>query len=243
MKPKLLIITMILICFDAFFFTVEAKKITITSPIDIIGYRDQTDIEEVEISESAGFTEIPDYFFLGCTKLRTVHLPNTLKIIGFQAFSECRSLEHINLPEGLEEICSNSFAYCTSLKNLTLPSTLLHIGHNAFSFCESITEVSLPDSIIELESYAFSDCVSLKTARLPANGNLLGELIFNCCPNLKCIVMPSLIMPEIDCGSFLFDPIDDAMLTACCLYVPSSLISTYQSNPSYNVIHQILPIK
>lgn len=243
MNTNSLIIKFILLCVNAFFFSVEAKTIVITEPIDSVGYHDRADIREVTITESAGITEIPDYTFLGCTNLKRVHLPSTIRKIGFQAFSECPELEEVNFPEGLEDIGSNSFTYCSRLKTPEFPSTLTHIGHNAFSFCDSIEEVSLPDSIRELESYAFSDCGSLRTARLPANGNLLGEQIFNCCPELESIVMPSPVMPEIDCVSFLFDPLDDRMLDKCRLYVPANLIDSYRQSPSYSIIRYILPMK
>lgn len=243
MKFNHLTITVFAFCLYAFSFPAQAKRLIISVPFDSVGYHDRLDIEEVVVTESSGVTEIPDYAFIGCARLRKVSLPSTIKKIGFQAFSECESLQEIILPEGLEDIGSNSFTYCYSLKNLKFPSTLLHIGHNAFSFCDSLTEVYLPDSIRELESYAFSDCESLRSARLPANGNLLGELIFNCCPQLSSIVMPSPVMPKIDCESFLFDPIDDSLIGICRLYVPSSLIKSYKASPSYSVIPHIMPMK
>lgn len=243
MNYKYLIVIVITFCINPIFFNAEAKKLEVSSPIDSVGYRDRLDVEEVVIMESAGITEIPDYAFLGCNNLRKVILPKTIRKIGFQAFSECTALEEINFPDGLEDIGSNSFTYCRNLKDVKFPDSLKHIGHNAFSFCDSLTHVDLPDSIEEVESYAFSDCSSLKRAKLPANDRLLGELIFNCCPKLEIIVMPSVKMPEIDCGSYLFDPIDEEQLQRSVLYVPKSLIDDYKKSPSYNILPQILPIK
>lgn len=243
MNPNRLFFNIIFFLFSSLFCQIHAITLVIDGTFDPNGYHDREDIRKVVIGESSGIEEIPDYAFLGCHNLREVYLPKSIKKIGFQAFSECSSLETINLPEGLEDIGSNSFAYCSKLKISHFPDSLLHIGHNAFSFCDSIEEVVLPDSIKELESYAFSDCASLRSARLPANGHLLGELIFNCCPQLISITMPSPVMPEIDCGSFLFDPLDYSLLEKCHLYVPSSLLKSYKDSPSYSVIPLILPMK
>lgn len=243
MKYNVLLISFIIFVICSNFFEAEAKKLILDCGFDHITLADRTDLNEVVITEKSGVTEIPDYAFLGCSSLKKVTLPSTVKKIGFQAFSECEALEEINLPEGLEDIGSNSFAYCKKLKSIKFPMKLKHIGHNAFSFCGSLTDVMLPDSIEELESYAFSDCINLKEARLPANDKLLGEQIFNCCPNLEVIIELSPTVPEIDCASFLFDPLDEEMLNKCRLYVLSDLIEEYRESPSFGIIRTILPMK
>ena len=84
-------------------------RLVITEPMKEGQYIDRTDIEEIMIEDGRVVTEIPDYTFLGCTSLKRVILPEGLKKIGFQAFSECSALEEINFPESLQDIGSNSF--------------------------------------------------------------------------------------------------------------------------------------
>lgn len=219
-----------------------ARTVRITSPISEGQFADSSEIEEVIFAEDCGVTVIPDYAFLGCTSLKRVVLPPSLKKIGFQAFSECSALESVNLPESLVDIGSNAFAYCRSLDNLTFPAALRHIGHNAFSFCESLTEAILPDSIEELESYAFSDCRSLRKAKLPANGNLLGELIFNCCESLTELQQPSPVVPKFDCLSFIFDPLDTAAYRRCHLRVPAPSLTNYKFAQGWSLFPGISPL-
>ena len=220
-----------------------SNKITITEPMEEGQYMDRIDIDEVEIAEGCGITEIPDYAFLGCTSLKRVILPIGLEKIGFQAFSECCSLERVDFPSTLEDIGSNSFTYCYGLDNVVFPDGLKHIGHNAFSFCTSLSEAILPDSLEEIESYAFSDCDSLRKVRLPANDRLLGELMMNCCGSLEEIIAPSGKAPEFDCGSFIFDPDDTEAYERCVLYVPENAIDSYTVSKSWQKFNKIAMCK
>lgn len=217
-----------------------SERLVISSPIKEGEYIDRTDIEEVEIAEGCGITEIPDYAFLGCTSLKRVHLPQGLKKIGFQAFSECEALESINFPSTLEDIGSNSFTYCSKLDNLKFPKGLKHIGHNAFSFCISLQEAILPDTVEEIESYAFSDCDALKKVRLPANDRLLGELMMNCCQELTVIISQSEKAPKFDCESFIFDPEDTEAYERCELQVPENGKDSYDISKSWQMFNKIV---
>lgn len=238
---KLLIISLISTAvmfgdvFDAY-----CERLIVSSPIKAGQFIDRIDIEEVEIAEGCGITEIPDYAFLGCSGLKRVILPEGLKKIGFQSFSECSGLEKINFPSTLEDIGSNSFAYCEKLDGLEFKEGLKHIGHNAFSFCTSLNEAILPDSLEEIESYAFSDCSSLKKVRLPDNDNLLGELMMNCCMELEEIIAPSIIAPKFDCESFIFDPEDTRAYAKCVLKIPENGKVSYDVSKSWQIFNQIV---
>lgn len=220
-------------------FDIKCEKIIILSPIAERQFVDRVDIDEVFFQDGCGITEIPDYAFLGCTKLSKVRLPEGLKKIGFQSFSECSSLEYVNFPISLEDIGSNSFTYCEKLRDPRFPEGLVHIGHNAFSFCNSLEEVFLPDSLQEIESYAFSDCKSLSKLRFPANDKMLGELILNCCPSVVEIIEPSPVPPTFDCDSFIFDPLDTAAYRRCTLVVPTASIAAYRQSPSWSMFENI----
>ena len=211
------------------------KKIVISAPIAEKEFIDRLDLDEVVFENECGIVEVPDYAFLGCENLRIVRLPDGLKKIGFQAFSECTSLEYINFPISLEDIGSNSFTYCEKLRDPQFPDGLVHIGHNAFSFCNSLEEIFLPDSLQEIESYAFSDCKSLRKVRFPANDKLLGELILNCCPSIDEITVQSPVPPPFDCDSYIFDPIDTASYSRCKLKVPEGSMAIYRESPSWSL--------
>lgn len=77
------------------------------------------------------FSDCNDYYsFNNCKLLKTVVLPNTIKIIGERAFEDCVWLRTINLPSGLKKIGCAAFRGCESLNlsSITLPSSLTSLG-------------------------------------------------------------------------------------------------------------------
>ena len=91
------------------------------------------DIKHVIIQE--GITEVKESAFTGGinpSKLETVFLPSTLKIIGDQAFERCYQLNSINLPDGLISIGWEAFYYCEKLERLVIPDSVTEIGMDAF---------------------------------------------------------------------------------------------------------------
>ena len=94
-------------------------------------------IERIELP--IGLESIEAYAFSECKSLKSVVLPNTIKIksIGSYAFSET-SLESINLPIGLELIGGYAFYGCKSLKYVYFPPSPLELGDLCFSDCDNL---------------------------------------------------------------------------------------------------------
>ena len=139
-------------------------------------------IERIELP--IGLESIEAYAFSECKSLKSVVLPNTIKIksIGSYAFSET-SLESINLPIGLELIGGYAFYRCNSLKSVVLPNTIKSIGEDAFEQ-SSLESIKLPIGLECIESYAFDACKSLKYVYFPPSPLILGAHIFYDCDNL-----------------------------------------------------------
>ena len=78
--------------------------------------------------------------FAGCSNLKTIQFPPSLKFIGGSVFANCSSLEKISLP-GLDCIYPGAFNGCTSLKEVRIPSTLQNIGNEAFSGCSNLADI------------------------------------------------------------------------------------------------------
>ncbi|MBQ1492124.1 MAG: leucine-rich repeat domain-containing protein [Blautia sp.] len=76
--------------------------------------------------------------FGGCEKLRFVHLPRKLKILGANAFFQT-GLSQVQIPEGVEEIGVRAF-YQTKITHITLPSSLRRVGKEAFFGETSVIE-------------------------------------------------------------------------------------------------------
>lgn len=108
----------------------------------IIRYCEQ--LTSVSIGEDDLYNStLPDYFFMGCTSLKSVEFRSPVRTIRGNPFGNCYALESISFPEGLETIESDAFDTCIGLKTVFLPSTLTQISSNAFSDCKKLENVIL----------------------------------------------------------------------------------------------------
>ena len=73
--------------------------------------------------------------FAGCTKLTTVHLPDTLASIGDGAFSGCTALRGLSVPESVNVIGSKAFYGCTALEAVSISGHVKLIREDAFDEC------------------------------------------------------------------------------------------------------------
>lgn len=70
-------------------------------------------------------------------------LPLTVKSIGSDAFSQCRSLVNVVIPEGVTDVMTGTFTDCAGLERVEIPSTVTHIGaafNGAFTSHSNVSE-------------------------------------------------------------------------------------------------------
>ena len=68
-----------------------------------------------------GGTNIPMNSFEGCSYIKEIILPETIKILNNYAFADCSSIEEIVIPNSVENIYSCVLKGCSSLTTLTIP--------------------------------------------------------------------------------------------------------------------------
>ena len=76
---------------------------------------------------------IPDAAFYGCSSLKKLILPPTIKRLGRSAFYECYRLVDCKLPDGLEVIESWALAGADNMKEWHIPASVRTIGWAAFA--------------------------------------------------------------------------------------------------------------
>ena len=114
--------------------------------------------------------------FFKKNKLKSISLPENIKIIDRLAFSECKNLERINL-ENVNTIYRNAFSYCNSLKDLNIGAE--YIGASAFYKCENLKNVTLTNTL-SIGSMAFSE-TKIKNIILPKSVIEVGsDCFYNC---------------------------------------------------------------
>lgn len=82
--------------------------------------------------------EVPAYFGCGSSKIRSIILGNNIETIGPNAFSRS-SITGIIIPESVKMIGEDAFTYCKHLKEVVLYPTLETIEGGAFSSCPNLT--------------------------------------------------------------------------------------------------------
>lgn len=90
---------------------------------------------------SGDITQIGKQTFSGCSTIKTITLPPSIRVIRDNAFSDCSGINELDIPEGVEEIGMSIFGENSSLKTLTLPSTLKILRYLAFHNCGGLKTV------------------------------------------------------------------------------------------------------
>lgn len=187
--------------------------------------------------------------FYGCWSLSTAYFPCCTLIEG-SAFNKALNLSNLTFSM-CETINNYAFYWCSALASVSM-SQCKYLDRNAFYSCINLTKVSLPACEV-VGSYAFGRCYNLSKIRLPACTNISSGA-FNECPKLQFADFPvceSIAEFGLRCPS-----LSDLRLGAskvCILetstvlastpfagnssyfsgtphiYVPSSLITAYQS--------------
>lgn len=99
--------------------------------------------------------------FRSATNLESIHLPDTIKVIGHEAFKGCTNLKYINLPDGLTWIQGSAFSGCSKLEAISIPDGITVIEGGTFCGCTCLKNVNLPSTITSINSEAFRYCASL----------------------------------------------------------------------------------
>lgn len=106
-------------------------------------------------------TAIASEGFQNQGQLKSVSIPDTVKVIGRGAFAGCSHLSELRFSSRLEAIGMQAFYNCDSLKKVTVPEGVTSIGYECFADCESLHTVVLPSSLTSLGEASFRGCVQL----------------------------------------------------------------------------------
>ena len=151
--------------------------------------------------------------FEGNTSLRTVTLPNTLKYIKSNAFSECYALTSVTFAEGTEGLTTiGSYAFReTAISSLNIPEGLTTLETNAFSNMKEVTEITLPSTLETIGGSLFM------------NDSRLAKV------TCKAVTPPA-------CEA----EYEYSIPTTCELYVPRNSVEAYKTADEWNKFSKFL---
>ena len=84
---------------------------------------------------------LSDGLFYVKSKIRYVHLPDSLKYIGRECFNQCYNLIKINIPNSVECIGDYAFVNCSGLKSIAISNPDTVVKGDCFSNCNSLEYV------------------------------------------------------------------------------------------------------
>lgn len=162
--------------------------------------------------------KIPAFTFKGCSSMWSINIPESVAIIGIEAFCGCSNLDNLNLPENLKDIQDRAFFACKLPKKLKLPSQVYHIGQDAFRYSEleeielsenlkiigdsafrfsKLKKIILNESLERIDNSAFLECHRLSSLKIN-NIKSIGKKAFEGCHNLNLEIGTSLFDFEYD---------------------------------------------
>lgn len=122
---------------------------------EITNFSGFDNVTNVEIEE--GVEIIGDRAFYRCSALKQIDIPNSVKRIGWSAFSES-GLQEIVIPENVEVIENEAFRFCEDLERVQIQGELKYIGRIAF-YNTNLTTLYIPGSVVIIEVHNYDETI------------------------------------------------------------------------------------
>lgn len=160
-------------------------------------------------------------------EITAVSLPNTLTHIGDAAFI-ATGLTSVTIPRSVTSIEDGAFALCGNLSSVTLEEGLTALGTQMFQGDPSLTEITIPNSITDLPAGILSSCENLVSVTLGTGVDTIGENAFSNSDKLARLAIYAPAPPTVN------DYNHPALVSTCCLMVPSSVKAAYEAHPYWS---------
>ena len=162
---------------SAFAFCSSLKTINISSSvmsIDDFAFNECTSLECITVDSNNQSYSSDEYGVLfdknktsllqypAGSKNEQYIIPNSVTIVGEDAFSACEKLKKVTIPNSLKYLSEYMFSRCTDLKIIEISNSIIEIGGSAFGLCENLTNVIMPSNVSNLACDAFYGCSNLK---------------------------------------------------------------------------------
>ena len=195
----------------------------------LVNGRAVTDVANVP----AGVRVIAPKAFSSST-LTGINLPDSLQIIGEEAFLEAAYLTSVTLPDSVTDLRYGAFEYCSSLQTVVLSSQIDRIPIFAFADCSSLTSINFPVGLTAIEDSAFSGCSLLTSVSLPEGLTFIGVRAFEYCSGLTSMTLPS-TLKQIEMGAFSFC----TSLTSIVIPLSVTYVGDFAFDGDYDLTIQI----
>ena len=163
--------------------------------------------EHVFIPEEIGGSSVrqigngrPPIFGWINTTVQSVAIPDTVRVLGSQAFANCRALTNLHLPSRVTNVAPWAISGCWNLENITVDPSSQHfvaVDGVLFNKTRSVLLVYpagkegayvVPASVVAISNTAFANSVGLSSVVVGSNVTELGYSVFYGCTQLVSIL-------------------------------------------------------
>ena len=147
-------------------------------------------LERVTFDDECELSMLESSLFSGCERLSNITLPKSITKIGYRVFDSC-SMRSIVIPDSVRIIEVGAFSTCTALESVTFgeQSKLEELGIEAFYACKLLPEVHLPDTVRIIGESAFRGCTGITSMVIPDSVTEIGANAFSGCSSLGSITL------------------------------------------------------
>lgn len=174
--------------------------------------------------------EIGTFAFSEIATLKTMKLPKSVKVVGYNTFLGNPNMTEIELNEGLESIDVMAFARCPMLTEVKIPQSVKKMGMAPFAMCPALerfegkfvvgdgrylvynneligfapagmTECVVPEGVVAIQQEVLKECRELTSVKLPNGLTRIEVSSLRNCESLLSIEFPSTIK-QLGMGAF-----------------------------------------
>ncbi len=155
-----------------------------------------TSLENIEYSYINNDSNDWSSFFKGVSRAYNFKIPSNGSEF-LPSFEGCTNIKTLDLPHSLRYIEDHAFLACDKITNIIIPDSVVSIGVGAFYACTSLVSVDIQGGVSSLPLLCFGECPLLSTVRLPNTINKINDSVFDGCPALSNLYIKANIPPEI----------------------------------------------
>jgi len=202
--------------------TIESEQIRNVESIEVINLENDIDysfLEDFQYSIEDGYAVLTGY----TGKDPDIKIPKEydgipVQIIGESAFAQ-KNIKSVRIPDTVKIIRDHAFESCGQLETVELPYGLVSIGDYAFRGC-GVKHLNIPDSVLQMGEYCFSGCSHLSQIILSKKLSTIRTGCFEFCSSLEDIYFPASVT-AIETGAFTGSGVKHGLAYTNSLYPPN----------------------
>ena len=196
----------------------------------------------------SGVTTIDSNAFDGCTGLTISALPSGVQTINTSAFANCYAITLTSLPDSVTTIGASAFARCVGMTSISCNGAITTLSNNAFTGNSShpmqLAHVSFPNMAVSSLGYVFGSTTPANACQLLEDADVGNTAAIAANAFANCYKLQTLILRKTgsictlaNISAFTSTPMRGYNSLSGTIYVPSALISTYQTATNWSTIY------